>query len=176
MAASPTQIDQAVGGYNNDATWHLAFQLMTKWVEEGIAPPPDTVVSITPGKIVFPPTAHERKGIQPTVSNLTVSGTLKVNTPVYFNGVAESPIANIAKYEWDFDSNNSYDYAVTSLSSNCGVGPLTLAKAVKIPATHVYTAPGTYWATVRVTDDTVNPPGFISGIQNLGHVVVIVVP
>jgi hypothetical protein len=151
------------------------LEFLTRWVEEGIAPPPDTVVSITPGTMVFPPTADKRKGIQPTVSDLTANGTLNrvtvpVNTPVYFNGVAWSPIGKIAQYQWDFESNNAYDCT----SGGCGGGAFIPAQVVEIPAVHTYNTPGTFVATVLVTDDTVG--GFQSTIRNLGRVVVDVLP
>ena len=176
---SSSRINRAVSMY---PAFYLAFHLMDKWVDQGIAPPPSTVVtSITPGTIVYPPTADERKGLQPTVSDLTGNGvlgrvTVSVGTKVNFNGLAASPIGKIANYEWDFEGNNSYDCdsdPATSLP-DCGGGPLVPDDEVNIPAVHVYNINGTYVATVRVTDDTVNPTGFVNGIQNLGRVVVIV--
>jgi hypothetical protein len=161
-----------------DASWHLAFQLMVRWVEDGTPPPPDTVVSITPGRVDFPATASERKGLQPTVS-ATANGTPRVVVPpgatVVFGGVAASPIGRIAKYEWDFEGNNSYDCdsdPATPLPS-CGGGPFAPAPQVAVPAAHVYVTPGTYLATVRVHDDTDNPGPF-DGIENVARVIVIV--
>jgi hypothetical protein len=172
---SANQIDRIV---ERDSSWHLAFQLMVRWVEDGVPPPPDTVVSITPGSVVFPPAAAERKGLQPTVS-ATANGATRIVVPagstVALNGVAASPIGKVAKYEWDFEGNNSYDCdsdPITPLA-DCGGGPLVPAPQVSVPAVHVYTTPGTYFATVRVHDDTDNPGPF-DGIENLARVIVVV--
>lgn len=172
---APNQINRIV---ERDSSWHLAFQLMVRWVEDGVPPPPDTVVSITPGHVVFPATAAERLGLQPTVG-ATANGATAVTVPagstVSFQGRAASPIGRIAKYEWDFQGNNSYDCDSdpgTPLP-DCGGGPLAPAPEVATPATHVYTTPGTYLATVRVHDDTDNPGPF-DGIENLARVIVVV--
>jgi hypothetical protein len=172
---APNQVNRIV---ERDSSWHLAFQLMVRWVEQGIAPPPDTVVvNISPGHVVFPATAADRKGLQPTVS-ATANGvpavTVARGSTVAFDGVAASPIGEIAKYEWDFEGNNQYDCdsdLMTALPS-CD-GPLTPAGQVRVRAAHVYEAPGTYLATVRVHDDTDNPGPF-DGIENLARVIVIV--
>jgi len=55
---------------------------------------------------------------------------------------------------------------------DCG-GGVTPASRLSVPAMHVYSTPGTYIATVRVTDDTDNP-GPLDGIENLARVVVMV--
>jgi len=125
---------------------------MTQWVENGIAPPPSTVISFTPGNLTFPETADQRKGIQPTVNPIVDEVD---DSMVYFAGVAESPIGNIIMYEWDFESDNNYDCVVTASSSTCpGIGPLTPGPSVNLLAEHSYSpSSGKYVATVRVTDD-----------------------
>jgi PKD domain len=115
--------------------------------------------------------------LQPTVT-ATADGephiTVRAGATVLFDGIAASPIAKIAKYEWDFEGNNSYDCdsdPATPLP-DCG-GPLTAAPEVALPAMHVYGTPGTYVATVRIHDDTDNPGPF-DGIENVARVIVIV--
>jgi hypothetical protein len=160
-----------------DSSWHLVFQLMTRWVEEGIEPPAETVVSIRPGVIEFPATAAERKGLQPAVT-ATANGSTKIVVPlgttVLLDGVAGSPIGRISKYEWDFQGNNSYDCdsdPSTALPT-CAPG-FTPAAEVRTPAAFTYATPGTYLPTVRVHDDTDNP-GPEDGLENLARVVVVV--
>lgn len=160
-----------------ESSWHTAFQLMVRWVEQGVAPPPDTVVSVSPGSVTFPATAAERKGLQPTVS-ATADGLTRVVVPVgslvLLDGIAASPIGQISKYEWDFESDNSYDCdsdPTTSLP-DCA-GALAPAPEVTTPAPHIYATPGTFVATVRVTDDTDNPGPF-DGLENLARVVIVV--
>jgi hypothetical protein len=156
---------------------HLVFQLMTRWVQEGIEPPAETVVSIRPGVIEFPATAAERKGLQPAVT-ASANGSTKIVVPpgttVLLDGVAGSPIGRIAKYEWDFEGNNRYDCdsdPSTALPT-CAPGFATAAE-VRTPAAFTYTMPGTYLPTVRVHDDTDNP-GPEDGLENLARVVVVV--
>ena len=170
-----TEINRAT---ERDSSWHLAFQIMTNWIENGVEPPEETVVSVSPGTIVFPPTAAERKGLQPVV-NATANGLRKIVVPVgstvQLDGVAGSPIGNIAKYEWDFEGNNSYDCdsdPATPLP-DCGGGPFTPGAEVSTPAVVVYSTPGVYLPTVRVHDDT-DSPGPEDGLENLAPVIVIV--
>ncbi len=56
---------------------------------------------------------------------------------VNFFDTSSDPDGTISRYEWDFEGDGSYDYD----SSDSG------------STTHTYTAPGTYRATLRVTDD-----------------------
>ena len=172
---APDQINRIV---ERDSSWHLAFQLMVRWVEQRLPPPSDTVVRISPGRVEFPATAAERRGLQPTVS-ATANGTGRVvvprGTPVALDGAAVSPIGRIARYEWDFEGDNRYDCdsdPATPLP-DCGAGPLVAGMEVDVPARHVYSAPGTYLATVRVHDDTDNPGPF-DGIENVARVIVVV--
>lgn len=170
-----TEINRIV---ERESSWHTAFQLMVRWVEQGVPPPPDTVVSITPGSVAFPATAAERKGLQPTVS-ATANGLPRLVVPagstVLLDGIAGSPIGQIAKYEWDFEGNNSYDCDSDPATSppDCGAGPLAPAQEVRTPALHQYSMRGTFVATVRVHDDTDNPGPF-DGIENLARVVIVV--
>jgi pimeloyl-ACP methyl ester carboxylesterase len=158
-----------------ESSWHLAFQLMVRWVEEGIPPPPDSVVDITPGHVIFPEGAADRKGLQPTISvtvNEEARAVVAAGSPVSLDGVAASPIGNIAKYEWDFESDNEYDCdsdPATELP-DCS-GPLAPAPEMSTPAQYVYGNPGVFVATVRVTDDTDNPGPF-DGLENLARVVI----
>lgn len=172
----PNELNRMV---ERGSSWHTAFQLMVRWVEQGVPPPPDTVVTITPGLLSFPASAAERKGLQPTVS-ATANGLERVVVPagstVLLDGIAASPIGQIAKYAWDFEGNSRYDCdsddADATLPS-CGAGPFAPAPEVRMPALHQYSTRGTFVATVRVHDNTDNPGPF-DGIENLARVVIVV--
>jgi hypothetical protein len=160
-----------------DSSWHAAFQYMVRWVETGTPPPPDTVVNVVPGAVTFPADAANRKGIQPTVV-ATANGLRRITVPVgatvALNGVAQSPIGRIARYDWDFQGNSQYDCSSSAASGlpPCG-GVFVPAASVSTPATFTYGTPGTYTATLRVHDDTDNPGPF-DGLENLSRVVIIV--
>ncbi|MCG2825640.1 MAG: PKD domain-containing protein [Thermoplasmatales archaeon] len=62
---------------------------------------------------------------------------IKVGATIMFTGTSSDSDGSIVLYEWDFDGNGIYEYA----SEITGV------------TTHKYTEPGTYYATLRVTDD-----------------------
>jgi hypothetical protein len=160
-----------------DSSWLLVFRILTDWVERGIRPPDDTVVSVTPGSVVFPAAAAERRGIQPTVSARADNATrivVPAGSLVHLDGVAASPIGKIARYDWDFEGNSQYDCstdATTGLPA-CA-GGFTPGPEVSTPAAHVYTTRGVYTPTVRVHDDTDNP-GPSDGLENLSRVVIVV--
>jgi PKD domain len=160
-----------------DSSWHAAFQYMVRWVETGTPPPPDSVVTVVPGSVTFPADASSRKGIQPTVqasANGQTKITVATGTTVALDGVAQSPIGKIARYDWDFQGNSQYDCSSDAASGlpACS-GSFAPGTVVSTPASFTYTTPGTYTATLRVHDDTDNPGPF-DGLENLSRVVIIV--
>ena len=65
---------------------------LSAWVEKGIAPAATTNYKIVDGQVVVPPTAEERKGIQPVVTVKANGGKradVKVGEPVTFTAVVE---------------------------------------------------------------------------------------
>lgn len=73
----------------------------------------------------------------PVISSFTadpLSGTAPLD--VTFSVSASDADGSIAGYEWDFDGNGTYEASTST-----------------VPVSHTYTAPGTYKAVVRVTDD-----------------------
>jgi hypothetical protein len=160
-----------------DSPWHAAFQYMVRWVETGTPPPADSVVAVVPGSVTFPPDAASRKGIQPTVqayANGQRKITVPVGSTVSLDGVAQSPIQKVARYDWDFQGNSQTDCSSSAASGlpSCG-GVFTPGPTVSTPALYTYTTPGTYTATLRVHDDTDNPGPF-DGLENLSRVVIVV--
>jgi len=74
----------------------------------------------------------------PTASFTATPNVSKKGEPIAFTGAASSdPDGTIAKYEWDFDGNGSYE-------TNGGSSPA---------ANHTYATPGTYTVGLRVTDN-----------------------
>ncbi|WP_435178703.1 PKD domain-containing protein [Halorussus sp. AFM4] len=92
---------------------------------------PSTATSPTPDQIAageMPPTAELSVG----------SNTVNVNETVTFDASNSSDDANVAKYLWDFDSDDEIDRNTTD-SATIG---------------HVYRSPGTYEVTVTVVDES----------------------
>jgi subtilisin family serine protease len=90
-------------------------------------------------------------GIPPVV-NAGQNITARVNTTVNFEPTASDEDGTIIKWEWDFETDGTWDYS----SAKTGT------------TTHIYTIPGTYNATLRVTDNDAD--------TTLGIVTVIVLP
>src|SRR5262249_27345908 len=71
---------------------HQALRDLSAWVEKGVAPPPSTNYKVVDGQVRVPPTAAERKGIQPVVT-VTANGGARaevaVGAPVSFSAVIE---------------------------------------------------------------------------------------
>ena len=71
-----------------------ALRDLSAWVEKGIAPAATTNYKIVDGQVIVPPTAEERKGIQPVVTVKANGGQradVKVGQPVTFTAVIETP-------------------------------------------------------------------------------------
>ena len=71
-----------------------ALRDVAAWVENGVAPPASTDYVVVDGQVQVPPTAAERKGIQPVVT-LTANGgeraDVRVGEPVTFSAGIEVP-------------------------------------------------------------------------------------
>jgi PKD repeat protein len=92
---------------------------------------------------------------QPPTASFTATPNVSIkNEPIAFNGAGSTdPDGTIAKYEWDFDGNGSYE-------TNGGASPTI---------NHTFTTPGSYTIGLRVTDNggktatTTRPVGINSG-------------
>ena len=60
---------------------HQALRDLSRWVEEGVAPPPSTSYEVVEGQVMVPADASQRRGIQPVVS-LTVDGDGRADVAV----------------------------------------------------------------------------------------------
>ena len=179
--------NRAVEFRTRGSTLLYSLLLLDRWVDQGIVPPDSTVMRMTPGSVVLPATAAERKGIQPVVVG-TANGirdlTVRSGANVRLDGLAESPFGQtIVRYEWDFgDDAGAPDYDCAEGSApgapvlpRCDGGAPTSGARISTPAEHVYATPGTYFATVKVYDGT-DVLGPFDGFRNLSRVVLRVVP
>ena len=115
------------------------------WVENGVEPA-GTSFAFVDGKIVLPPDATERGGIQPVVHIASPAGgelKTKVGENVELMASAEAPSGGkIIAVEWDFDGKGVYP-----LSNDIAAGQ----SHVEARGQHVFDAPGIYFPSVRVT-------------------------
>ena len=150
---------------------HQALRDVSRWVEEGIAPPPSTNYEVWDGQVVVPADATRRRGIQPVVS-LAVDGGLRADVTagdeVTFCATAEVPpgTGSIVAVEWDVDGAGLYPEVVQ---------PLEGGERVTVEHRVAFAEPGTYFPTVRVAAQrdgaTTSPYG---RVQNLARVRVVV--
>lgn len=149
---------------------------LSAWVEKGVPPPPSTDYKVVDGQIVVPSSAADRKGIQPVVT-LKVNGGVRAEVsggkPVKFSAVIEVPpnTGKIVGAKWDFEGQGTFpEVQVINKSTSAGTG-----SRVVLAAKHVYTKPGTYFATILATsqrDGDAQTP--YTRIDNLARVRVIV--
>ncbi|MCU1692064.1 MAG: hypothetical protein JWM64_1155 [Frankiales bacterium] len=116
------------------------------WVEKGETPAATTYEYVD-GKVVLPPTAAERKGIQPVLratANGGVRAEVKAGETVTLSVTAEVPpgAGTITAVEWDLEGEGTweFDHDVDGTQTS-----------VQLTTTHTYDTPGTYFATARVT-------------------------
>jgi len=154
---------------------HQGLRDLVSWVESGVAPPESTFYRASNGQVTVPAKAGERKGIQP-VPSLTVNGSsdahVEVGESVTFVGTAEVPrgAGPIVEVEWDFDGAGHYPEKRTYVDG--GEGHLS---GVVNTVEHIYSEPGTYFPSLRVTSQREGSPRSLYGrIQNIARVRVIV--
>ena len=149
---------------------HQALRDLSRWVEEGVAPPPSTNYEVVDGQVMVPADAARRRGIQPVVS-LTVDGDVRADVAVgdviTCRATAEVPegAGVIVAVEWDIDGAGSFPIAES------------IAPAERVDASRQFSfaAPGVYFPTVRVAahrnGDRTSP---YARVQNLARVRVVV--
>lgn len=126
-----------------------ALRDLSAWVEKGIAPPVTTNYKIEDGQVIVPPTAVERKGIQPVVTlkvNGGVRADVKVGQTVTFTAVVEVPphSGKIVAANWDFEGLGIYSDAVKFKPVDKTGGHVTLK------STYTFSKPGTYFPALKV--------------------------
>ncbi len=151
-----------------------ALRDLSAWVEQGIAPPDDTVYDIVDSQVQVPATADERRGIQPVVV-VTANGNPRADVSVgeKFELVAQISVppgtGKVVSARWDLDGKG--DFPIAGNIDHAGQ-----EKAV-VKLSHAYTAPGTYFPTLRAAShrqgDAATP---YARIRNLGRVRIVVTP
>jgi len=151
-----------------------ALRDLSAWVEKGIAPPATTNYNIEDGQVIVPPTATERKGIQPALTLKANGGEraeVKVGEPVTFNAIIELPqnTGKIVAAQWDFEGAGSFGVEGKLIPDG------NSSTRVTLKTSHVFTKPGTYFTTLRGVaqrQGDVRTP--YARIQNLARVRIIV--
>lgn len=124
-----------------------ALRAVADWAEHGVTPPASTVYGLEGGQVHVPPTATERRGIQPTVM-LTVDGgeraDVAAGATVVFHAEIEVPpgTGTVVSVEWDFDGSGAFAESDDSLDGS--------AWRCTVSTTHTYDEPGTYFPSLRV--------------------------
>ena len=162
---------------------------LSAWVEKGIAPAATTNYKIVDGQVVIPPTADERKGIQPVVTVKANGGEradVKVGQLVTFTAEVEVPknMGKVVAAAWHFEgvpdniskrSGWSFDKSGTFPAKATWTPVDKTGSRVTLKTTYTFTKPGTYFPTLRVASqrqsDAKTP---FTRIQNLDRVRVVV--
>jgi hypothetical protein len=152
---------------------HQALRDLSAWVEKGVAPPPSTNYKVVDGQVLVPPTAAERRGVQPvvTVTATSARAEVAVGQAVTFSAAIEVPphTGQVVAAEWDFEG-TGYSPVAEQLT-----GPDVSGTRVTLETTHAFSKPGTYFPALRATaqrqGDARTP---FARIQNLGRVRVVV--
>jgi hypothetical protein len=153
---------------------HQALLDLSAWVEKGIPPAPTTNYKIVDGQVVVPPTARERKGIQPVVTLQVNSGDraeVKPGQPVTFNATIEVPAhaGKVVAAAWDFEGDGTFPVKEKLKSID------KLGELVTLKTTHTFSKPGTYFVTLKgVSQRRGNTADPFTRIQNLDRVRVVV--
>jgi len=151
-----------------------ALRDLAAWVEKGTPPPMTTNYQLTDGQVVVPPSAPDRKGVQPVVK-LRVNGgeraDVSVGTSASFEATIEVPpgAGYAVAAEWDMDGTGSFAKVEKFQPLNASGSPVILK------ATYSFARAGTYFPVIRVISqregDTSTP---YARIQNLARVRVVV--
>lgn len=151
-----------------------ALRDLSAWCEKGITPPASTQYKIEDGQVIVPPTAAERKGIQPIV-HLTTNGKkrtdIKAGTQISFTATIDIPqnTSKIVLAEWDFDGAGTFSIKQKNIVFNKKTGRAT------VKTTYKFTKPGTYFPTIRVIGQREgDTKTAFARIQNLDRVRVMV--
>src|SRR5262249_7271413 len=125
-----------------------ALRDLAAWVERGVAPPASTPYMVKDGQVEVPPTAAERKGVQPVVT-ATVNGAVRADVAagdeVKFSVIADvrPGTGSIVGVEWDFEGAGDFPM-VQQLKD-------TKSTHVELETTHTFAKAGTYFPAVRVS-------------------------
>jgi hypothetical protein len=155
---------------------YQALRDLNAWVEKGIVPPATTNYKVVDGQIDVPPTAAERRGIQPVVSLKVNGGTraeVVAGKPVTFNAVIEVPpgAGKVVSASWDFEGQGTFadGQKIDKANSNGD------DSEVHLTMTHTFSKPGTYFpALLAASQRDGNANDSFTRIPNLGKVRLVV--
>jgi hypothetical protein len=174
MHVSPNPNDKAANARIVSYTGMLqqAVRDVAAWVERGVKPLDNTVYEVVDGaQVAVPPTAGERKGMQPVVQ-LTVNGKeradISVGESVTFDAQIQVPpgAGKVVAAEWDFYGAGDYPDA-----ADIGAA----GSSVDLKASHTYTKPGTYFPVLRAASQREgNPDDAFTRVLNIDRVRVVV--
>jgi hypothetical protein len=147
---------------------------LVAWAERGVTPKPSSRYTIDPmNQVVQPPSATDRKGLQPVI-DLTANGgdraEVGILQPVGLSAVIEMPPATgkILQYSWTIERQGVP--AVTE--------PATVLSApnekVSLSRPMTFAIPGEYVVTLNTTGDRNGVSGTSTPVQNLDRVRVVV--
>ncbi|MGA7147840.1 MAG: hypothetical protein WBX17_05030 [Microbacterium sp.] len=151
-----------------------ALRDVARWVEDGRAAPGSTAYEVQNGQVVVPENIAQRRGIQPSVDLLGTHGdviTARAGEPVKLRAKLKAApgLGKLVAVEWDFEGTGEYvpgEFA-----------PAAPSAAAAVTSTHVFTAPGTYFVSVKVTGqrdgDAASP---YARVENLDRIRVVVTP
>jgi hypothetical protein len=149
---------------------HQALRDLSRWVEEGIAPPASTAYDVVDGQVNVPPEASRRRGIQPVVA-LSVRDNLRAEVPpgedLIFCAIAEVPegAGSIVAMEWDLDGSGTFSITES----------VEEAARVVLERRFSFLESGTYFPAVRVVAQRdANRASPFARVQNLARVRVVV--
>lgn len=151
-----------------------ALRDLSAWVEKGLAPPASTAYKVVDGQVQVPPTAAERKGIQPVVmvnANGGARAEVEVGETVKFSAVIEVPpgAGTVVATEWDFEGAGDFPVTEQFDDTNSSMTYVTLK------TTYAFSKHGTYFPALRVTSQRQGDfKTRIARIQNIGRVRVVV--
>ncbi len=159
---------------NYTSVLHQALRDLSDWVERGLVPPPSTTYKMVESQVVVPPTAAERKGVQPVVelkANGGARADVAVGETVEFVGVIEMPpgTGTIVGAEWDFEGAGDFPVAEKFDFSNNSFSRMT------VKATYAFSKPGTYFPVLRASSHRHGDfTAKFARIPNIGRVRVLV--
>jgi hypothetical protein len=129
-----------------------ALRDLALWVETGKRPA-ETNYEVVDAQVLVPDSAAGRGGVQPVVellANGSARAEVKAGEQVDLTAVVEAPpgAGKVVAAEWDFAGAGSFTPA--------GIG--APAERIALSASHVYSAPGTYFAVLRVASQREGDP------------------
>ena len=151
-----------------------ALRDVSDWVEKGLAPPESTTYKVVDGQVMVPPTAAERKGIQPVVTvkaNGSERADVTVGETVEFTAVIEVPpgAGTVVAAHWDFEGAGDYPLREKFDFTNSSFSHMTLK------TTYTFSDPGTYFPALRVASHRQGDfKTRFARIQNIGRVRIVV--